>query len=81
MKSLIKIGKAAELLGTTPATLRLWESTGELIPDRKTDSGTRYYDIDKIKPDHKDYESIISDLKEALELSERLRVLIKSMIK
>ena len=31
--------------GTTPATLRLWESSGELIPARKTKGGTRYYSI------------------------------------
>ncbi len=41
---LVKIGEAARILGTTPATLRLWESTGELLPARKTKGGTRYYD-------------------------------------
>ena len=41
----MKIGEAAQILGTTPATLRLWESTGELIPARKTRGGTRYYSI------------------------------------
>ncbi len=34
-----------ELLGTTPDTLRKWESTGELLPKRKTKGGTRYYDV------------------------------------
>ena len=42
---LVKIGAAAELLGSTPETLRKWESTGELIPTRKTRGGTRYYAI------------------------------------
>ena len=42
---LVKIGEAAQLLGTTPATLRLWESTGELLPARKTKGGTRYYSV------------------------------------
>jgi predicted site-specific integrase-resolvase len=44
-KRLVKIGKAAELLGTIPATLRKWEETGELVPSRKTKGGTRYYDV------------------------------------
>ena len=41
---LVKIGKAAQILGTTPGTLRKWEATGELLPTRKTKGGTRYYD-------------------------------------
>ena len=46
MKSrLVKIGEASRLLGTDPGTLRKWESTGELLPARKTKSGTRYYDV------------------------------------
>ena len=40
---LVKIGEAARLLGTTPDTLRKWESTGELLPHRKPKGGTRYY--------------------------------------
>jgi predicted site-specific integrase-resolvase len=40
---LVKIGEAARILGTTPAQLRKWESTGELLPARKTRGGTRYY--------------------------------------
>ena len=40
---LVKIGEAAEIIGSTPATLRKWEKTGELLPARKTKSGTRYY--------------------------------------
>ena len=42
-KKLVKIGTAAELLGTTPGQLRRWESSGELLPARKTKGGTRYY--------------------------------------
>ena len=42
-KRLVKIGEAAEMLGTTPGTLRKWEKTGELLPSRKTAGGTRYY--------------------------------------
>ncbi len=43
-KRLVKIGQAANILETTPGTLRKWESTGELLPARKTAGGTRYYD-------------------------------------
>lgn len=42
---MVKIGAAAEMLGTTPGTLRKWESTGELLPARKTKGGTRYYAV------------------------------------
>lgn len=42
---LVKIGKAAEMLGTTPEVLRKWERTGELLPARKTRDGTRYYAV------------------------------------
>lgn len=44
-KRLVKIGEAARLLGTDHSTLRRWESTGELLPARKTRGGTRYYDV------------------------------------
>ena len=44
-KRLVKIGEAAALLGVAVATLRKWESTGELIPSRKTAGGTRYYAV------------------------------------
>lgn len=44
-KRLVKIGEAARLLGTNHSTLRKWESTGELLPARKTRGGTRYYDV------------------------------------
>jgi putative resolvase len=41
---LIKIGEAAKLLGSSPAQLRNWEVTGDIVPARKTKGGTRYYD-------------------------------------
>ena len=37
---LVKIGAAAEMLGTKPDTLRKRERTGELLPKRKTRAGT-----------------------------------------
>jgi putative resolvase len=47
-RRLVKIGEAAAMLGTTPRTLRQWESTGELIPSRKTKGGTRYYAVNDL---------------------------------
>jgi len=45
---LVKIGEAAKLLGCGIDTLRKWEKSGELIPDRKTKGGTRFYDPDNL---------------------------------
>ena len=42
---MVKIGEAARLPGATPGQLRKWESTGELLPSRKTTGGTRYYAV------------------------------------
>jgi putative resolvase len=47
-KRLVKIGEASEMLGVTPQTLRKWETTGELLPERRSKSGTRYYDVNKL---------------------------------
>jgi DNA-binding transcriptional MerR regulator len=41
-EALKKIGDVAELLGTTPRTLRFYEEEG-LISARRTSGGTRYY--------------------------------------
>ena len=46
--ALVKIGKAAEMLGVEVQTLRAWEASGELIPDRRSKGGVRYYDVGKI---------------------------------
>jgi predicted site-specific integrase-resolvase len=45
---LVKIGKAAELLCVSVQTLRKWEDSGELVPDRRSEGGVRYYDMGKI---------------------------------
>ena len=45
---LVKIGKAAELLGVSVQTLRKLEDSGELVPDRRSEGGVRYYDMGKI---------------------------------
>lgn len=47
-KRLVKIGEAAALLGVSVDTLRKWEKSGELLPDRKTNGGTRFYDASKL---------------------------------
>ena len=44
----VKIGSAAELLGVSIDTIRKWEQTGELLPDRKSKGGTRFYDSSKL---------------------------------
>jgi predicted site-specific integrase-resolvase len=46
--ALVKIGKAAEMLGVKPQTLLAWERSGELVPDRRSRGGIRYYDVSKI---------------------------------
>ena len=51
---LVKIGEAARMLGTTPGQLRKWESTGELLPTRKTHGGTRYYAVADLLGYHSD---------------------------
>ncbi len=48
MNRLIKVGEAANILGVTVQTLRRWERTGELLPDKKTEGGTRYYSLDRL---------------------------------
>lgn len=44
-RRLVKIGEAAKLLGVSIGTLRRWEESGELVPARKTQGGTRYYAV------------------------------------
>jgi hypothetical protein len=44
---LVKIGKAAGLLGVSVQTLRKLEDSGELVPDRRSEGGVRYYDMGK----------------------------------
>lgn len=48
MNRFIKIGQAAEVLGISIQTLRRWEILGTLVPDRKSNGGTRYYSLDKL---------------------------------
>jgi predicted site-specific integrase-resolvase len=48
MSKFIKIGEAAKILGITAQTLRRWEVLGQLVPDKRSEGGTRYYDIDRL---------------------------------
>jgi putative resolvase len=48
MNRFIKIGQAAKILGVTVQTLRRWERSGQLVADKKTEGGTRYYDSEKL---------------------------------
>ena len=36
------------MLGVDVQTLRAWEKSGELIPDRRSAGGVRYYDLGKV---------------------------------
>ena len=42
-KEYITVGKAAEMLGVTPQTLRNWEKKGMLMPSYRTETGLRCY--------------------------------------
>ncbi|MGK7938466.1 MAG: IS607 family transposase [Xenococcaceae cyanobacterium] len=47
-KKFIKIGEAAKILGVSIETMRRWEASGELVPHKKTQGGTRYYELSKL---------------------------------
>jgi predicted site-specific integrase-resolvase len=48
MSRFIKIGEAAKVLGVSIQTLRRWEETGYLIPERKSSGKTRYYSLEQL---------------------------------
>ena len=56
MSRFIKIGEAAKILGISIQTLRRWEETGYLLPDRISEGKTRYYNVDHLtgKPSETD---------------------------
>ena len=58
-KRFIKIGEAAKMLGVSIETMRRWEASGELVPHRKTQGGTRYYDVSQlINVENNDYPTV-----------------------
>jgi len=50
MSKLVSIGEAARVMGVSPITLRRWEASGKLVPER-TPGGTRRYDLMQLKPE------------------------------
>lgn len=50
MSKYVAIGEAAKAMGVTPITLRRWEASGKLAPER-TPGGTRRYDMTLLKPE------------------------------
>lgn len=48
MSRFIKIGEAAKILGVSIQTLRRWEENGDILPARKSEGKTRYYDLDQL---------------------------------
>jgi DNA-binding transcriptional MerR regulator len=48
MSRFIKIGEATKIPGVSIQTLRLCEETGCLVPDRKSEGRTRYYNFDRL---------------------------------
>lgn len=53
MSRFLKIGDAAKYLGVSVQTLRRWEEVGHLLPDRKSEGKTRYYDLNRLSGFHK----------------------------
>ena len=49
VKKLVDIAEAAKALGVSTITLRRWEQSGKLIPER-TKGGHRRYDLSKLRP-------------------------------
>jgi len=49
----VKIGEAAKLLGLSQQTLIRWHKSGELIPDKISEGGTRYYLKSKLLKENK----------------------------
>lgn len=48
MGKLVRISEAAKISGFSKTSLDRWARSGKLLPDYISDSGQRYYDIDKI---------------------------------
>ena len=48
MYGMMKIGKAAKLIGLHPESLRRWQREGKLEPAWVSEKGTRYFFMDEV---------------------------------
>ena len=48
MSTYLSIGKTAEFLGVSIQTLRNWDKSGLLMPDKKTQGGARRYSLESL---------------------------------
>ena len=49
----VKIGEASKILGLSQQTLIRWHKSGELVPDKISEGGTRYYLRSKLLKENK----------------------------
>lgn len=48
-KKYVKIGKAAEMIGCSPQTLRNYERKGIFVPEAVLETGHRMYSVEQIE--------------------------------
>ena len=48
MNRYLTIGQTAEILGVSIQTLRNWDKSGQLVPDKKTQGGARRYSYETL---------------------------------
>ncbi len=49
LRGLMKISEAAEFCGVTAETMRNWDRSGRLVPERNPVTGYRYYRPEKLE--------------------------------
>ena len=49
LRGLMKIAEAAEFCGVTAETMRNWDRSGRLVPERNPVTGYRYYRREKLE--------------------------------
>lgn len=54
----VKVGEASEILGVSYRTMIRWHQSGQLIPDKISDGGTRYYLRSKLEDGTKENSKI-----------------------
>lgn len=70
---LIRIGRAAALIGVTAQTLRNWDKDGILKP-AKVNRGTRYYDIDDVRRRADNLTHLMTESERQVRFARRTRV-------